>query len=108
MVKLLCGEKDMIEVSINYKLNKKKLDSLLTFLFSIADQVCFSTFHNYHIDEDVSVEIINEYKERCKEKHRQLTMWYEKKDKTFSIFRNRYGFFGRNIVQLGQQVCLRQ
>ena len=103
----------MIEVSINYKLNKKKLDSLLTFLFSIADQVCFSTFHNYHIDEDVSVEIINEYKERCKEKHRQLTMWYEKKDKTImaalkkfnAVEENTFNEYKMSVFQNDMALC---
>lgn len=70
----------MVEVGVSKRINGKKLNALFNFLFSISDQVCFSTFHNYKIDEDTSVEIINEYKERCKEKHHQLTKWYERKD----------------------------
>lgn len=70
----------MVEVGVSKRINGKKLNALFNFLFSISDQVCFSTFHNYKIDEDTSVEIINEYKERCKEKHRQITQWYNDND----------------------------
>lgn len=70
----------MVEVSITRKLKAEKLESLFKFLFSLSDQVCFSTFHNYRVNEDNIVEVINEYKERCKSKHHQLTVWYNKQD----------------------------
>lgn len=70
----------MIEVSIERKLNTKQVSSLLGFLFALSDEIGFSTSHNYHIDEDESVELLNEYKIRCKERHHFLSVLYNNKD----------------------------
>ena len=70
----------MIEVYITKKIKEEKLAKLLSFLHSLSDEICFSSYHTYSIDEDTSVEILNEYKQRCKERHHQLRMWYEKQE----------------------------
>ena len=38
---------------------KKKRIKILTFLYSISNEVCFSAIHNYKIDEEKGNEIIN-------------------------------------------------
>lgn len=73
----------MVEVNISKKLNNIKLAKLLSFLHSMSDELCFSSFHTYKIDEDTSVEILNEYKNRCKERHSQLKKWYTSKEPFF-------------------------
>ena len=70
----------MIKVEINKVLNKKKRIKILTFLYSISNEVCFSAIHNYKIDEETGNEIINEYKKRCIEKHHELKVWYDNKE----------------------------
>lgn len=70
----------MFEVYVGKKLKEKKLVLLLEFLNSVSTEVCFSCFHKHHISEDESIEILNEYKDRCKERHHQLTEWYNQKE----------------------------
>ena len=70
----------MIEVTISHNLKEKQIQSLISFLFKYSTEVCFTSFHDYYVSEDLAVELINEYKERCKEKHRQITQWYNNKD----------------------------
>ena len=70
----------MFEIYVGKKLKEKKLVLLLEFLNSISTEVCFSCFHKHHISEDESIEILNEYKDRCKERHHQLTEWYNQKE----------------------------
>ena len=70
----------MVEVTITKDLKEKHFQSLIRFLFKYSKEVCFTSFHDYYVDEDSAVEILNEYKERCKEKHRQITKWYNDND----------------------------
>lgn len=70
----------MVEVNILKKINEKKFISLINFLYSLSSEICFTSFHNYHIDEEVAVEALNEYKQRCKEKHRELQEMYDRKE----------------------------
>ena len=70
----------MVEVNILKKLNEKKFISLINFLYSLSSEICFTSFHNYHISEEVGVEVLNEYKQRCKEKHRELQEMYDRKE----------------------------
>lgn len=72
----------MFEVSIE-KYDKKKLNKLINYLASISDEICFSSLHDYHLDEDECVELIDEYKKRCKEKHKNVRELYENKNKSF-------------------------
>ena len=70
----------MFEIQVSKKLKEKKLIALLEFLHSISTEICFSCFHKHHISEETSVEILNEYKDRCKERHHQLTSWYQQEE----------------------------
>ena len=70
----------MVEVTITNALKEKQIQNLIRFLFNYSKEVCFTSFHDYYVDEDLAVELINEYKERCKEKHRQITQWYNNND----------------------------
>ena len=70
----------MIEVNITKKLNDNKFFSLINFLYALSSEICFTTFHNYHIDEELAVETLNEYKQRCKDKHRELQEIYDRKE----------------------------
>ena len=70
----------MIEVTISHNLTEKQLQTLIRFLFKYSTEVCFTSFYDYYVSEDLAVELINEYKERCKEKHRQITQWYNDND----------------------------
>lgn len=70
----------MIKVEINKSLNKKAKLKLIPFLYSLSEEICFSAIHNYRIDEEKGVEIINEYKKRCIEKHHELKVWYDNKE----------------------------
>lgn len=70
----------MVEVNILKKINEKKFISLVNFLYSLSSEICFTSFHNYHISEEVAVEALNEYKQRCKEKHRELQEMYDRKE----------------------------
>lgn len=70
----------MIEVAINNKLNSKKRIALFEFLKSISTEVCFSSYHEYHLDENNSIDLLDEYKLKCKEKHHDLKVFYEEKD----------------------------
>ena len=70
----------MIEVNITKKLNDKKFFDLINFLYSLSSEICFTSFHNYHIDEEVSVDVLNEYKQRCKDKHRELQEIYDRQE----------------------------
>lgn len=70
----------MVEVNILKKINEKKFISLIHFLYSLSSEVCFTSFHNYHINEEVAVEVLNEYKQRCKEKHRELQEMYNRQE----------------------------
>ena len=72
----------MFEVLVK-KLKKEKLAKMISFLMSLSDEVCFSSYHTYNIDEDTSIEILNEYKQRCKDRHRQLKDWYNKEEPFF-------------------------
>jgi len=70
----------MIKVEINKALNKEKREKIISFLYSLSKEICFSTIHNYKIDEEKGNEIINEYKKRCIEKHHELKVWYDNKE----------------------------
>ena len=70
----------MIEVNIVKKLKDNQFNSLINFLYSLSTEICFTTFHNYHIDEDLAVDTLNEYKQRCKDKHRELQEIYDRKE----------------------------
>ena len=70
----------MVEVTITNALKEKQIQNLIRFLFNYSKEVCFTSFHDYYVDEDLAVELINEYKERCKEKHRKITQLYDNKD----------------------------
>lgn len=70
----------MIEVNILKKLNEKNRVKLINFLYSLSSEICFTSFHNYHIDEDKANDVINEYKVRCKDKHRELQEIYDRKE----------------------------
>lgn len=70
----------MIEVAIKSKLNNKKRIALFEFLKSISTEVCFSSYHDYHLSEDCSIELLDEYKAKCKEKHHELKLYYQEND----------------------------
>lgn len=70
----------MIKVEISKALNKKKREDIISFLYSLSNEICFSTIHNYKIDEEKGDEIINEYKKRCIEKHHEIKVWYDNKE----------------------------
>lgn len=70
----------MIEVIFSSKIKQKKLNSFFLFLKSIASEVCFTSFHDYHLDEDLSIELIDEYKQKCKEKHHDLQVFYNDRE----------------------------
>ena len=70
----------MIEVNIKKKLNDEKFVKLINFLYSLSSEIGFTSFHNYHIDENVCVDVLNEYKQRCKDKHRELQEIYDRKE----------------------------
>ena len=70
----------MVEVNITKKLNEKNRVKLINFLYSLSSEICFTSFHNYHIDEEKANDVLNEYKVRCKDKHRELQEIYDKKE----------------------------
>lgn len=70
----------MIEVNISKKLKTKEFVSLITYLHNLSNEVCFTSFHQYHLDEEVANDALNEYKMRCKDRHRQLQKWYDTKE----------------------------
>ena len=70
----------MIEVNIVKKLKDNQFKGLINFLYSLSTEICFTTFHNYHIEEELAVETLNEYKQRCKDKHRELQEIYDRKE----------------------------
>lgn len=70
----------MIEVNILKKLNEKNRVKLINFLYSLSSEICFTSFHNYHIDEDKANDVLNEYKVRCKDKHRELQEIFDRKE----------------------------
>ena len=70
----------MVEVNILKKLNEKNRVKLVNFLYSLSSEICFTSFHNYHIDEEIANDALNEYKVRCKDKHRELQDIYDRKE----------------------------
>lgn len=71
---------NMIEVTIKHKLKEKQFISLFKFIHSIASEVCFTCFHDYYVSEESAVELIDEYKQKCKEKHHDLDTYYKDKE----------------------------
>lgn len=73
----------MVEIVISKKIKEKKYEKLIRFISNISNEVCFSSFHNYHLSEDDGVELINEYKQKCKEKHHHMQKMYDSKQPVF-------------------------
>lgn len=70
----------MIEVNISKRINEKKYIKLIDYICNISNEICFTSFHQYHLDEQTGVDILNEYKQRCKEKHHEIQKWYDAKE----------------------------
>ena len=70
----------MVEVNIFKKLKEKDIFKLINFLYSLSSEICFTSFHNYHLDEQAANDILNEYKQRCKDKHREIQEIYDRKE----------------------------
>ena len=67
----------MIEVNISKKLKPKQFVTLINYLHNLSNEVCFTSFHQYHLDEETANNALNEYKQRCKDRHRQIQKWYD-------------------------------
>lgn len=70
----------MIEVEVSKIKNEEKLHMLMEFLCSMSTEICFTAPHTYHIDEETTIEALNEYKKRCKDKHRELEKYYSQNE----------------------------
>ncbi len=67
----------MFEITITKKLNANDMKKIMGFLFSVSDEISFSSLHHYHVDEEDANCIINEYKKSCIEKHHQFSKLYQ-------------------------------
>lgn len=71
----------MFEITITKKINFKNKIKLMNFLFDLSSEISFSSFHNYHLNEEDANHLLNEYKKRCIEKHHKLKELYQNQDK---------------------------
>ena len=46
-----CSGKETQAKLLSKKLNEKNRVKLVNFLYSLSSEICFTSFHNYHIDE---------------------------------------------------------
>ena len=82
----------MIEVNISKKLKTKQFVTLINYLHNLANEVCFTSFHQYHLDEQTATDALNEYKQRCKDRHRQLQKWYDTQEPFLMKVLRKYGW----------------
>lgn len=62
------------------KLKSDKINDLIEYLISISNEILFTTYHSYHLEESDATEILNEYKKMCIDEHRELKEAFNRND----------------------------
>ena len=65
----------MFEIVIE-KIKSKKISPLIEFLLNKSTEIGFSVIHDYKLDENSKIELIDEFRAKCKQKHHELTKLY--------------------------------